>query len=246
MKPLERWANCVRSLLDEIEQTQFANIRAAGELVAQSLLDGHTWWLYGTGHHSKELTQEAFFRAGGLALAHLLYDPWGTLPRRGTKGSPTENLEGYGTAMLDNSVVEAGDVLTVISNSGRTVLPVEMAIEARRRGLKVIGLLSVRYATSVEPRHPSGKRLHEVVDVVLDNCGVLGDTILEIEGLPVKVAPTSTIAGATIINAVTICAIERMIEEGVTPPVYRSGHMPGAEQWNRDLLEKWSDRIKYM
>jgi uncharacterized phosphosugar-binding protein len=245
MNQLQEYGEAIDFILDKIEAGQRLHIRSAGDLIAESILDGHIWWLSGTGHHSTALAEEAYFRAGGLMLAHMLWEPWASLPRRGIKGNPIENLPGYATRLLDRSLAEAGDVLMVISNSGRNVLPVEMAIEARKRGLKVISLSSIEYANSVDARHSSGKKLHETVDIALDNCGVLGDTVLEVEGLPVKLGPTSTIAGAAIINAVTICAIERMLDEGFAPPIYMSLNAPGADQWNQEHLERFSDRIHY-
>ena len=108
-----------------------------------------------------------------------------------------ERLPGYARVLLDSYPITSHDVLLIVSNSGRNALPVEMAIEARERGIATIAITSLEHSRAVGARHASGLRLFEACDVVIDNCGVAGDAALELDGIgePVRVGPTSTRSG---------------------------------------------------
>lgn len=235
----------VRSLIDTIVRTQSQAIESAANLIAESILAGGTVHYTGCGHSSM-LAVEMVFRCGALAIANAILEPSLMLHEKPlTKGAKLEKLHGYGQIIIDSAPMERYDTLVVISNSGVNPVPVEMALTAKQRGHKVIALTSLQYTTSVPALHSSGKKLHKVADVVLDNCGVLGDAILEIEGFPARVGPTSTIAGAFILIAVHIRAIQVLLENGLTPPVLMSGQMPEAEAWNERLFLEWDEWIRY-
>jgi uncharacterized phosphosugar-binding protein len=147
---------------------------------------------------------------------------------------------------LDDYDVQAGDVIIVISNSGRNAAPVEMALEAKERGLVVVALTSLAHARSVPPKHASGKRLNEIADIVLDNQGVPGDGILKLEGLQPRVGPTSTVMGAIILNAIMVQAVTYILEAGGTPPVAFSANLDGAEEYNADLVRQYRGRVRHL
>ena len=93
---------------------------------------------------------------------------------------------------------------------------------------------------------PSGKRLFEVCDLVIDNKGDIGDASVEIPGLPEKIGPTSTAVGAAIINAVVIEAVEKMLNDGFVPPVFMSANLDGGDEHNAEIFDKYKDNIFYM
>ena len=101
-----------------------------------------------------------------------------------------ERLEGYARIILDNCGIRPGDVLLIVSNSGRNAVPVEMALLARERGITAVALTSLAHSGSVPSRHSSGKRLFEVADIVIDNCGVVGDAALQVDGMSTNIGPT--------------------------------------------------------
>lgn len=132
----------------------------------------------------------------------------------------------------------------VISNSGINPVPVEVALEGKARGLTVIALTSVAHSRSVPPRHAAGKRLFEVADILLDNCGEPGDAAVQYEGLPARVGPTSLLTGAYIINSLVCAVVELFLTKGLPPPIYQSANVPGGDEHNRALEEKYRGRIR--
>ena len=163
-----------------------------------------------------------------------------------TMTSDLERMSGLGKIILDNNNVKPGDMLFVHSNSGRNTVPVEMAIEARKKGVFAVGFTSLQHSNSVTSRHPSGKRLFEVCDIVIDNCGVPGDASIKLDGLPEMIGPTSTAVGTSLINGIVIETVERLIADGIVPPVFMSANLDGGDEHNRKIFEEYKDNIFYM
>ena len=133
----------------------------------------------------------------------------------------------------------------MISTSGRNAVPIEMATAARARGLAVIALTSLDYSRSVASRHPSGEHLADVADIVLDNRAPAGDAVLELPGLPEKIAPCSGAVGAAMLHAVIVQAVANLMEQGIEPPVFLSGNLPEGDSHNQRLMNRYADRIHY-
>jgi len=242
----ERYFGKLVELLKELEETQMENINNAAGLISDAIKEGKSIFVFGCSH-SAILTEEVLYRAGGLMLINPIFGPGLTLDIKPvTLTSQMERLEGYGKTLLDFSPVSADDVLIVISNSGRNAVPVEMAMEAKNRGIKVIALTSLAYSQSVSSRHSSGKRLFELADVVLDNCCPTADAILEVEGLRERIGPGSTIAGAALMNAIMIKVVENLMKLNIEPPIYVSANLEGGEEHNRRLLGLYKSQIHYL
>ena len=94
--------------------------------------------------------------------------------------------------------------------------------------------------------HPSGKRLFEVCDLVIDNCGEKGDAAVKLDGLEEKIGPTSTAVGTALLNAMVIEAVEKMIADGIVPPVFMSANLDGGDEHNARIFEEYKDNIFYM
>jgi uncharacterized phosphosugar-binding protein len=227
----------IRRLLDNVQQTQMENILRASDVVAQAIAGGHSIWVFGAGH-SHMLAEELFVRAGGLAGVQAIFEPSVMLHEDVWRASALERQEGLAAQMLSKYELKKGDVLIVASNSGRNALPIETAMIAKDRGLTVIALTSLAHSRSVASRHSSGKRLLDVADIVLDNGCPAGDAILEVKGSDAKACGTSTILGATVLNTVMAGAIDRLLEMGITPPIFISANLDGTDDRNRGLVKR--------
>ena len=103
-----------------------------------------------------------------------------------TKSSNIERLSGYAKILVDLYGVSCGDVVLIASNSGRNAYPIELALEAKSRGAHVVAITSMKHTTAQASRHSCGKNLYQIADIVIDNCGEVGDCALSIEGLDAK------------------------------------------------------------
>ena len=221
-------------------------LNAASEMLYTAICDKHSVFVFGCSHAGM-LAEEVFYRTGGLAILNPIFFS-GTLlnTRPVTMTSRLERLPGLGTIILEENGIQTGDCLIVHSNSGRNTVPVEMAMTAREKGVRVIGFTSLQHSKSVASRHPSGKKLYEVCDVVIDNCGVPGDAAIRVDGLAEPMGPTSTAVGASLIHAIVIEAVERLLAEGITPPVFMSANLDGGDAHNRKIFEDYKNNIFYM
>lgn len=246
----EKFMETVYEILNKIERTQRDNISKAADLITESLIDGGLLHTFGTGH-SEQIAGGVCDMDGGLAVVNQITGR--DLSPSSVISDYVERIAQYADALLTVHDVRPKDAIIIISNSGINALPVEMALRTKNMGLKVIAITNLAHSKSAKARrsgrHPSGKRLFEVADVVLDNCGVPGDAVLEMEGLPVKgqrTIPTSTITGAFIINAVLAQVVQNLINKGVVPPVLIGGNMEITDKNRKRIrraIMKWKHRL---
>jgi uncharacterized phosphosugar-binding protein len=219
-------------LLEKAEHSQMGCIGQAGKVIADAIIQGGTLHVFGTGH-SHMLAEDLYVRAGGLACVNAILEPSLMLHEDPVRATELERQEGLAAEILVKHEMQAGDVLIVVSNSGRNPVPIEIALLAKEMGLVVIALTSLAHSQAVASRHSSGRRLFEVADVVLDNGGEVGDAVLEacpepgrrVEGHPTRVCPTSTVIGAAILNAVVATAIEELLSTGFVPSILISSNV---------------------
>ena len=211
----------VTVVLERLCASQRGAIEQAGEAVARALGDGHRLWAFGTGH-SHLLAEELYSRAGGLDGVEAVLEPSLMLHEGPLKSSVLEQQAGLAAALLSVRDLGRGDAVIIASNSGRNAVPVEFAEQASSRGATVIGVTSLAHSRSVASRAPSGRRLFEVADIVVDNCGVPGDAAIEVPGCLERVGATSTVTGALIVQAIVCEAVALLAGAGATPPLLRS------------------------
>ncbi|MGW0546052.1 SIS domain-containing protein [Streptomyces altiplanensis] len=231
-------------LLHRVRDEEAGNIAAAGAAIAGTVAAGGRLFAFGAGHSSLA-AQDVVYRAGGLALMNLLAVPGtvGVDVTPATLGSALERVDGLAGAVLDSSPAEPGDVLVVISLSGRNALPVEMAMNAQALGLKVIGVTSLAYARETKSRHVSGTYLKDHCDIVLDSKIAVGDAELTAEGIEAPFAPASTVVTSALMQAVLATAAGDLAERGIEPPLLRSGNVDGGHEWNGRVMTEYRDRI---
>lgn len=242
----ETYIDKLQALLERIKVEQANAIAAAGRLVADALVNNGVVHTFGTGH-SHLVADEAFYRAGGIAAINPILDERLVFLKGALESTRIERVSGFARELLEQEQVGPSDVAILISNSGRNNVPVEMALELKARGVKLIAITSVEQSRSSAPLHASGKRLFELADVVIDNCVPPGDALLEIPGLASRIAPSSTVAGATIINSIVIEAVMETLRRGHEVPVLPSANIDGVtEPQLRELLSRYRGRIRYL
>lgn len=236
----------IHSILRRVAQTQKEGMEEAARWIAEATLGEHNVFAFGCSHAGL-LALELYYRTGGMATINPVRAPGLNLDvDPATLTSQMERLEDYGRMIIDALPLSGGDVLILHSVSGRNTVSVDAALRAREKGARVIALTNMATSTTVRSRHPSGKNLYQVADLVLDNCGCLGDSALDIDGVPEKVAPTSTAVGAAMLNAVVARAVERIVQAGGVAPVFVSANLDGGDEHNRKVLERYKDHIFYM
>jgi len=211
-------------------------LKKLATVVGPSLAAGGVLHTFGSGH-SEIISREIIGRAGGLMCITGMPDP--------TAGF-IENMVGYGTKLAERYDRQygllAGEAIIVISNSGKNSSPIEVALYAKARGLTVIALTCVEMSKSAATVHPGGKKLHEVADYVLDNCGLPGDAITPVTD-GIMAGPTSTFIGATLLNLLTLEIMDWLKAGGHPIAVLRSQNLPGAIEHNRVLAAKYKGRL---
>jgi len=230
----ERYFDAVDGILRQVRDANRESIPRAASLMADTIAADGIIHAFGSGH-SQLLAIELAGRAGGLAAMQVILDPG---------QGKAESIEGYAATLLRDYQLESRDCLIVISNSGRNPSPIEMAQLGRQRGLPVIAVTAAEFSKSVSSRHSSGKRLLDVADVVLDTCGAAGDAAVEIEGVPEAIGPTSTVVGATLLNATLVETIGELVRRGVEPPILVSQNVDGSEERNARLKDRYRGRIR--
>jgi uncharacterized phosphosugar-binding protein len=228
----QRYLADAGDLVARLATVEWPRIQRAADLIADSLAEGGQLHAFGSGH-SHMLAEELFHRAGGLVgVRPMLFEPL-TLHGSPGLGTELERMPGLASALFNDHAMRPGDALVICSNSGGNPVTTELAALARAAGVGTIGITSLRHATSDRSRAAGGARLHELVDVAIDNGGEVGDAVVEIAGVPTRVAPTSTVVGAAIVNALVAEVVERLVSRGIVPAVYVSSNIVGGDDANR-------------
>lgn len=205
-------------------------------VIGASIARGGVVHTFGSGH-SEIVSREIIGRAGGLVCVTGIIDPTGGF---------IENLPGYGTKLAERYDRQygllAGEVVIVVSNSGKNASPIDVALHAKQKGLTVVALTCLAMSRAAASQHSSGKRLFEVADHVLDNGGEPGDAIVKIAD-GTRAGPTSTFIGCSLLNWLMLAVVDWLAANGHTPPVLRSQNLSGAIEYNRALAQKYQGRL---
>jgi uncharacterized phosphosugar-binding protein len=233
MVPL-KYLEAVRGVLAHLETTQLAAVEQAARLVADCLRGGGAVYCAAIGH-----SNEADFinRAGGLAavqpFGHTFQVRSPISPARAKRPRPEpveEDLEAIRLAVRTSNL-RAGDVMFVGSVSGRNRFPVELALACRAAGVKVVAFTSLAYTQRVTSAHPSGKRLFEVADVIIDNGAPYGDAAVDVPGYPEKMLPVSGAAMVVIGWLVWGRVMELTAAAGDPASTFISVNRPDGQAW---------------
>jgi len=232
----------IGDLLDKVADKESESIKEAADLITNSISEDGVLHVFGCGH-SQMYAMELFYRAGGLVPVNAILTPALSLSPTAPLSTFGERQEGLAKVILDAENIKPQDVMVIVSTSGRNAVPIEMALEAKSRGLKVIALTSLSFSEEVSSRHKSNKKLYELADIVLDNHGEPGDAIMETPGVESKFGSTSSIVGFTILQSIVVQVIENLSQKGIEPPIYVSSNLDKEDQINKEFIEKYRSRI---
>ena len=236
------------AIMRRIHEEEAAALDRAAERLADQIAADRLVHVFGPGGHSNLAAQEIFFRAGGLMHVAAILDE-GTLLSNGARRSMAiERLPGYGRIVIADRGLGADDLLILVNAYGINAALIDAALEAKRRGVFLVGVSSREHATNTAPyhpaRHPTRHDLHDLVDIAVDTKVPIGDAAVTIAGVAERVAAISTFANAFALNCLVVRTIAKLVERGVEPPVWRSGNAPGGDEANARFLDRFLGRVR--
>ncbi|MER7301664.1 SIS domain-containing protein [Nocardioides sp. NPDC127514] len=240
----------VRTRLSELQSmAQSGGLDKAVEAMVGSIRNGGVLQAFGTGH-SQAFAMEIAGRAGGLIPTHAiaLRDTVlkGDRPASDLKGGLLERDTNIANELWELHEFHPEDVFLIASNSGVNGSIVGIALRAKEEGHTVIAVTSLEHTNAVTPKHPSGKRLAEIADVVIDNLAPFGDATVPVGDGGVLAGAVSSITAAYIAQLLTLATAARIEETGETPPLYLSANIPGGDEHNDALKARYGERIGSM
>jgi uncharacterized phosphosugar-binding protein len=235
------------ALLARIAAEERESIARAAAAIADRIAEDRLIYVNGPGGHSQIGAEEVFSRAGGLACIVSFIDDGFYLGHGAARSMAIERTPGYARAILDHAEMGAGDVLIIVNAYGINSATIDSALIARERGMVSIGVTSVENQRGLPQghpsRHPSGKDLCDLVDIVVDTKMPMGDAVMAIDGVREKVGPVSTMVNAYTLNSIMLEAIAELARRGIEPPVWRSSNSPGGDEANIAVTERYRHRV---
>ncbi len=234
MTPTQHYLEKCRGLHQAVAAQETA-IQTAADWFSQTILAGRMVQVFGSGH-SRIMVEEMWPRYGS-------FPGWNPLVELslsfhnlvvGANGQRQamflENVSGLAERILRNFDLNSQDTALIISSSGCNVVPIEMASEFQKRGLKVVSIISKTHSEASISRHPDGKKLQDFSDLILDTGAPVGDAMVKIDGLETPVAPGSTVGGCLLVNAIKAEVAQRLTLAGQPPKVLSGAAIVGAER----------------
>jgi len=219
MTVMHGYLKIVKDMYSQIEQHETDHIHEAADRLSQSIMEGNIAHIFGTGH-SEMICKEVFTSAGSLSCFRII----------------------MASIIMADYEIRTGEIVFVVSSSGINSLPIEIAMIAKEKGAFVIALTSLSHSKFVQPRHSSGDKLYEIVDLVIDTHVPAGDAAVNYSCLQMNVGPVSSLANILIINSIVVETTARIIEKGQVPPIRISRNLPGGDEHNQRFKELYSRR----
>ncbi len=252
LKPALDYFDGCEAILRRVRQTQSERIALAASWCAEAIAQKGLVHLFGNGH-SRMAVEEIWPRYGSYPGFHPIVELSMTYHHQvvGANGQRQamwiERQEGLGEIILRNFVFRSYDLMMVFSTSGNNGVVVDVALGAKQRGLKVIAVIAEEYARMLPSGHSSGQRLHDIADLVIDNCAIPGDAMVEVPGVDVPVGPGSTIGNTAVVNAIKCLVAAELAERGQPPLVlagaWRMGKEASAQRFE-DAYNDHRERVK--
>lgn len=231
----------VVNIINKISKYESKKISLTAKYIAESHISGGQLFLFGTGHNHC-LAEEALHRSGGFANACPILDDRIDFSKGIKKASKLERTKGLGELILKKYNIKKNDILIIFSNSGINKVPLEAAIYAKNKGLKVISVLSMKYCKSRKVLEKN--KIYNFVDIAIDNHGPIGDSLIKISQ-NIKIGTSSTIGGSFILNSIFV-ELSKLLKKEKPFPFYISSNQIGANAHNKLLEKKFSKRNKFL
>ena len=227
-----QWLSNTRAVLDDIQSTQLDNIRHGARLMADSIAAERWVHTFGCGHATIPV-EEMYPRIGGFVGFHPIVELPLTFFTRitGEMGIHQflflERAEGYGNAIMKSYSFDPRDTMWIFSHTGINNVNIDVALRAKELGMRVVATGSSEQAEGSKTRHPSGKRLFEIADVVIDTRVPAGDSSVPLKGHVDNVGPVSTMAFVAVVWMTITTVAELLVERGVKLHIHPSHNVPG-------------------
>jgi uncharacterized phosphosugar-binding protein len=238
----------VNGKLQAVERSEAANLRKAGQWIADAVEQDRLIHVYGGGGHTVMMVCEMFFRAGGLANINPIFGHDISPLCQALKYLEVERTPGYANCLIRYYGVAKGDLLILFHNIGMNPTTIDAAEEAKKRGARIIAISSSDWRSKLPKdhhiRHPNKKHVFEYADLAIDDQNPYGDADFYVEGYDVPIAPTSTIVDAYIAHRMVIEAVAEMRQRKIEPPIFRSANLPGGDEFNARLIQRYRTRVK--
>lgn len=242
-----KYHNIIKNNLDTIINNEESNILSAAELLSDKVIEGKFINIFGAGGHSAIAAMEIFWRAGGLASINAMF-PAGT--NIITANPTTSKVVGLAPYILNFYEVKKDDVLILVNFYGLNHVSVDVAVEARERGVKLITVNAHKFAKQVPDdfkwRHPSKKNINDFADIAIDNHVPYPDAVLDIDGVKEKITPTATTLTCFVLNCLMSETIQMIAKKGGKPEVWISNNIPGCYEHNQPLIDKYRHKIHHL
>ncbi|MGQ9596671.1 MAG: sugar isomerase domain-containing protein [Thermoproteota archaeon] len=246
----KQYMEIIFATIRKVESEQERNIMAAADLMAKAIVDDKLIHVYAGGGHTWLPVAEIFYRAGGLACINPLMDLGLSPFNQALHYMKFERLVGYGRAVVDYYDPKEGDIAIIVHNIGVNPATIDATLALKERKVKIIAISSDEWQKKVPKdfyiRHPSNLNLFDLADICIDDYNPFGDAVVSIQGLDTPIAPISNIVDFYIMHRLEIETVKKLIEMKFPPPVWKSANVPGGDEYNRKLLNKYMARIKYL
>jgi len=237
-----------KGILERIVAEEGEALRRAGKAVADRIAEDRLIYVIGPGGHSQIGAEEVFSRAGGLACISAFIDDGFYLGNGAGRSMAIERTPGYARAILGDVALDKGDILIIVNAYGINAATIDSAMYAHELGMTTIGVTSIENQRGLPQghpsRHPSGRDLCDLVDIVVDTKMPMGDAVLDIDGISQRVGPVSTFVNAFAMNSIMLEAMVELVGRGIDPPVWKSSNSPGGDEANAAVAARYRGRVR--
>ncbi|MGM9961218.1 MAG: sugar isomerase domain-containing protein [Allobaculum sp.] len=241
MKRYTEFAQIVNRQIDEALK-QEETMDTIAKWFTECIMNDGVIHVFGCGH-SQMFGEELCFRTGGLVPINAIMVPQYNIYPKVKLSQIMERQEGVAKAVLKTQNPKPQDIMMIVSVSGRNAAGIDMALAAKEMGMKVVAVTSLQYSNNVISRHSSKKMLKDVSDIVLDICGIKGDSVLEDPRVSEKFCSPSTVVAMTLLVGIVGQTIQNLAEQGINPPIWVSGNLDRGDQINDEFIRQYRDRI---